>query len=463
MAKTNTKRVGVPLYTAEGAPAQHVNPYQQLRRSICACLLWEKEFYEDGQAIAERVAELVKSCDPQDVAALAIEAREQFNLRHMPLFLVRELARHPRRPEQLVAKTLARVVQRADELSEFLAIYWREGKCPLAKQVKRGLAWALHKFDAHQLAKYDRENAIRLRDVLFLTHARPRNDAEAALWKQLAAQELATPDTWETELSAGKDKRATFERLIRERKLGYLALLRNLRKMQQAGCDETLVQDAIRARRGGAERVLPFRFVAAAKAAPRFEAALDEAMLATLAQAPKLGGKTILVIDVSGSMYYARASAKSDMDRAQVGAALGAVGRELCEEARVYATAGNDGTRMHATAEVAGRHGMALVEAIYAQCTPLGGGGIFLTPVMRYLQEREKTADRIIVITDEQDCALAAADSPLKAVPFGHWNYIVNVASNRNGIGYKPHWTHIDGWSEAVFRFIVEHEHLEQT
>jgi len=67
-----------------------------------------------------------------------------------------------------------------------------------------------------------------------MSHAKPKDEAQAALWRRLAANELANPDTWEVQLSAGADKKETFERLIREKKLGYIALIRKLRNMEQA-------------------------------------------------------------------------------------------------------------------------------------------------------------------------------------------------------------------------------------
>src|SRR5579862_8270656 len=218
--------------THEGGPAKTISPELQLRRSVLACLLWEEQFYEDGVEIAGRIQELVPKVKPEAVAALAVEARENMKLRHAPLLLVREMARH-KTHRGLVAETLARVIQRADELAEFVAIYWQNGRAPLSAQVKKGLAAAFTKFDEYQLAKYDRAGAIRLRDVLFLSHAKPRDAAQAALWKRLIAGELATPDTWEVALSTGRDregqaaeKRSTWERLLSERKLGALALLR---------------------------------------------------------------------------------------------------------------------------------------------------------------------------------------------------------------------------------------------
>src|SRR3954466_15585473 len=96
MARLNIMKVahfGRPK-THEGAPAKSISAELQLRRSVLACLLWENQFYEDGVEIASRIAELVPKVDAATVAALAVEAREQMKLRHVPLLLVREMARY---------------------------------------------------------------------------------------------------------------------------------------------------------------------------------------------------------------------------------------------------------------------------------------------------------------------------------------------------------------------------------
>jgi hypothetical protein len=434
--RTNQRRPVLAITTHEGAPARHVPAYAQLRRAVCSCLLWESQFYEDGTAIADRIRDLVPQCTPAEVAALAIEARESYKLRHVPLLLVRELARHPMKVPKLTSTTLARVIQRADELAEFVAIYWKDQKQPLSKQVKRGLAWAFRRFGAYQLAKYNGSgNAIRLRDVLFLSHPKPRHEEQARLWKGLAQDELGIPDTWETALSAGADKRQTFERLIREGKLGYLALLRNLRNMIQAAVDPVLIEGAIRARKG-AERVLPFRFIAAARHAPQFEPALDVALQAAIAGLERLPGRTLVLVDNSGSMYCAL-SEKSDMQRSDAAAGVAIIARGVAENVRVFAFS-------DALAEVPPRQGMALRDAISGATTQ---GSTYLGKAVAMLNQVPH--DRLIVVTDEQ-----SHDKVPNPVARG---YLINVASARNGVGYGP-WVHIDGWSEAVVRFIVESE-----
>jgi 60 kDa SS-A/Ro ribonucleoprotein len=437
--RINTKRAS--LMTHEGAPARHISVLAQLRRSVLSCLLWESEFYEDGVEIGRRIANLTAQCMPEDVAALAVEAREQMHLRHVPLLLLRELARHPliKDHPQLLSKAMGKVLQRADEPAEFLALYWKDKKQPLSKQVKRGLAWSLRRFGEYDLAKYNRDAEITLRDVFFMSHARPKDEAQAALWKKLAANELATPDTWEVQLSAGADKKETFERLIREKKLGYFALIRNLRNMEQAGVDVQLVRDAILARNGGADKILPFRYIAAARHAKQFEPQLDTAMQAALVEMPKLPGTTIVLVDNSGSMT-AHLSRKSEMTRADAAAGVAIVARGVCESVRVFAFSDN-------CVEVPPRTGMALRDAIRT-ATRMGSTqlGAAVTKVSGLPH------DRLIVVTDEQ-----SADRVPDPKGLG---YMINVASNRNGVGYGR-WLHVDGWSDAVVRFMTEHERAD--
>lgn len=449
-------------YTHGGSVAvNYLTDILKLRRSVLSCFLWENEFYEDGEKISNRIIELSEKVPIKALSELAIETRNNFHLRHVPLLLTAVLAQRSR-GNNLASKTLEQVIQRPDELGEFLAIYAKINdvspnnvKKVMSAQVKKGLAKAFTKFDAYQLAKYNRKSAITLRDVLFLTHATPKNEEQASIWKKLIDGTLESPDTWEVGLSTGKDKKETFERLIKEGKLGYLALLRNLRNMQEAGCDYKLIKDAILARKG-ASKVLPFRYIAAAKFVPKLEDILDQAFLSSFQQMPKLPGKTIVIIDVSGSMYGASLS-NGDMNRATIACSLGAIARELCEEAIVYATAGNDHTRIHQTKLVPSRRGIPLVSAIEEMCNPLGGGGIFLKQVIDFIKKENETADRIICITDEQDTSMDG--SPKLVQPFGKYNYLINVASAKNGIGYGK-WTHIDGFSEKIFDYILANEDL---
>lgn len=433
--KKNTAKKSI--YTHEGGKAKVINAEQQLRRSVLACMLWEDSFYENGESIAERIKETVALTSPDVASKVAIDARTKYKLRHAPLLIVREMSRLPKH-KKLAAFTLNEVIQRADELSEFLAIYWSDKREPLSAQVKKGLAMAFTKFDAHSLAKYNRDAEIKLRDVLFLCHAKPKDEEQAKVWKQLVDGKLPVPDTWEVSLSTGADKKETWERLLKENKLGSLALIRNLRNMNKVGVDKSLIFDALDKMK--VERILPFRFITAARHNPQWESKIEDAMMKCLDGKEKLLGRTILLVDVSGSMDSS-ISAKSEMARYDAANGLAILARELCEDIGIY-TFSND------VVQIPDRHGFALRDSIansqYHRATYLKGAVERINKTEKY--------DRLIVLTDEQ-----SQDGILDPTGKG---YVINVASYENGVGYGS-WTHIDGWSEAVFDYIVELEKEE--
>jgi hypothetical protein len=427
------------VHTHEGAKAGKINSYQELRRTVLACMLWENQFYESGESIADRVSKLVKKVKPEALASLAIEARTTYKLRHMPLLLARELARNAK--GKIVSQTIASVIRRADELTEFLAIYWKDGKQPLSAQVKKGLGEAFKKFDEYQLAKYNRDGPIKLRDVLFMCRPKPKDDEQAALWKRLADKELKAPDTWEVALSGGEDKKQSFERLLKTNKLGYMALLRNLRNMKESGVDQGLVFSAL-AEGAGKSKVLPFRYIAAARAVPSWERQIDQAMISSMQSLNKLPGKTIALIDVSYSMIGASVSKRSELDRLDAACALSSLLVGICDDIEVYSFSYN-------LNQVPTRQGMALIDAI-KNSQP--NGGTYLGGAVNWINQKT-TCDRLIVFTDEQ------SHDPVPAPKAK--GYMVNVASFKNGIDYGS-WTHITGFSESVVDYIREVESMEK-
>jgi len=259
---------------------------------------------------------------------------------------------------------------------------------------------------------------------------------------------LPTPDTWEVGLSEkGADKKQTWERLLAEKKLGGLALLRNLRNMQQAGVDQALIREAVVNMK--VDRILPFRFIAAARYAPQLEPELEHAMFRCLEGIQKLSGKTALVIDTSGSMYDTKLSDKSDMDRFEAAAALAILAREICEKVNVCA--------FNNTAHVVPpRRGFALRDALRATGRGASYGGLAVE------QANKDGYDRIIVLTDGQwhTGGYSQGDAVLVSpAPLTGRAYMVNVASYQYGVGYGK-WTSIDGFSENILRYVAESEAL---
>lgn len=434
MAKIN-RRVRDLDTNEAGTKVPKIGVEKQLRRVVLANMLFENQFYMDGESSADLIKTLVPKADPKSVQDLAIEARGKFKLRHVPLLLARELARIGKLPHEV----LTNIIQRPDEMGEFVSHYWSEKKQPLSNQVKKGLANCFHKFSEYQLAKWNKSSAaIKLRDVLFMTHAKPKTAEETALFKRIAEDTLKTPDTWEVALSGGADKRETFERLMSEKKLGALAFLRNLRNMDQAGVPECLVRAY--ANELDVSRVLPFRFIAAANIVPHYEDMLESMMFKALQDMPKLPGRTAIVVDVSGSMFGTKISDKSDLDRFSAAAALAIMCKELCESTAIYSFS-------YDAVRVAPRRGFALGNAISASQQH---GGTQLGKSLRTVFA-DSEYDRVIVFTDEQ-----SYDRPVRPTG-GAKGYIINVAAYKNGVNHTD-WVSIDGFSEAVFDYICELE-----
>jgi hypothetical protein len=448
--RTNRPVVAPPVFTYEGGRATAHEPnLKKLNRIVVTCLLFENTFYRSGNAIHNEIVELCQKVSLADLYTLAIKARTDFKLRHVPLLLCREMARHPQatsdeaRYSGIIASAIEQVIQRPDEMAEFLSLYWANGRCPLSSQVKKGLARAFNKFSVYQLAKWNRDNAIKLRDVMFLTHPRPRDEYQAKVWKQLVDDCLPIPETWETMLSAGKDKKATWEMLLREKKLGYIALLMNMRNMVNAGVSRPLIKSALMEGAVGS-KALPFRFVSAAKHAPAFAAELSDAMIASLGDAERLLGSTLIVVDVSGSMNVP-ISDKGELTRLEAAAALAVLVREICDDARVFSFSDR-------LVEVKNVRGLPLIEAIQRSQT---NGGTYLGQALDTLRANVKpTPDRVIVLTDEQSHDGTRAG-------FGTHNYLINVAPYSPALETSGSWDRISGFSERLVDFIHENERMD--
>ena len=423
MASKNATVRKPKIHTHEGAVAKHINPEQQLRRSVMSCLLFEKDFYEDGQSIADRIKEFALLVKPEKVAAIAIEAKQKMKLRHVPLYLTVILCSRGYN----VRKLVPRVVTRTDDMTELLSLYWNGGKKPLAKSLQRGLGDAFRQFDEYQLAKYRGDKkSVKLKDVLKLCRPKPTDEAQSELWKRVVSSTLATPDTWEVAYSAAKtpeEKKAVWDRLVSTKKLGGLAVLRNIRNMEQVGYDAKLAIKGI-----NSQKLLPINFIKCAEIMPKYEPWIENKFMEIFTNKEKFPGKTILLVDVSGSMDTNRRSANAG--------GLAMIAREFFSDIEVFIF--GDHLR-----QVPARRGFALRDAVKArnEGTNLG----------KAISEIDKNAyDRLIVITDEQ-----SRDNVSN--PKGK-AYMINVACNRNGIGYGGNWMHIDGWSDKILDYIVEFE-----
>ena len=208
--------------------------------------------------------------------------------------------------------------------------------------------------------------------------------------------------------------------------------------MNAVAVEPELVKSAIKKMK--ADKILPFRFVAALPYAEGFEKELEETMLKSISSMEKLKGKTILLCDASASMY-SYLSRKSDMSRFDASNGLAVLMKEVCEDVRIF-------TFSNKVVEVKNDvRGFDLIKAIASSQEAMG------TYLGKAVNEINKCDyDRIVIITDEQ-----TAD---KVPPPNGKGYIINIATYEKGIGYDE-WVHINGWSEAVISYITELEKFE--
>lgn len=337
----------------EGAKAYKLTPKMELYTAVVNSTL-EKTSYEKGQDRLQRIIDLVQKNDPYFVAQLAVYARQKMYLRSIPIVLAVELSKiHS--GDNLVSRTVNGVIQRADEITELLAYYQvanqRTGTKKLnklSKQVQKGIVMALNKFDAYQFAKYNRQTEVTFKDAIFLTHPKAKDDAQQAIFNHVIQGTLEAPYTWEVELSKlgqqsfknAKEKQKAFtmqwEALIDSKKLGYMALMRNLRNILQADVSAVHISkiadtltDPYHVKKS---KQFPFRFMAAYQELMSIKSSYTPYLLEALETAIKLSvenikgfeldTKVVVACDVSGSMMQP-ISAKSKIQAYDIGLLLG--------------------------------------------------------------------------------------------------------------------------------------------
>lgn len=347
----------------EGAKAFVLTPQLELYTAVATAGLSD-QFYEKQSDKMVRLRELVAKNDVAFVAKLAIYAREQMYLRSIPLVLAVELAKN-QSGNAVVGQLTNRVIQRADEITELLAYYAIANERndvkklnKLSKQLQKGLAAAFNKFDEYQFAKYNRDAAVKLKDALFLVHPKATDEAQQALFDKIAKDELQVPYTWETELSAlGQQKydsaelkkaavKAKWEELIDSGKVGYMAMLRNLRNILEAEVSKEALKKVCayiaNEKAVANSKQLPFRFLPAYRELKgmnngRVGLVLDALEQAVLYSAKNIAGfdddtKVVIAADVSGSMQKP-ISAKSKVLLYDIGLMLAMLLKSRCENA----------------------------------------------------------------------------------------------------------------------------------
>jgi hypothetical protein len=387
-------------------------------------------------------------------------------------------------------------IGRADEIGEAMAYY--QSKYPgkiLPKPLKRGLADGLvQHVNEYTAAKYNGDSkAWKLGHLINVLHPKAKEQWQADLFGYLVAKEYGDVEipmslgmlrarrdlmglpvserrvvlgtqlfrdagmTWEALagwLQGPMDAKA-WEAIIPN--MGYMALLRNLRNFDEAGVCSDMSGLVIR-KLADPEQVkrskqFPFRFLAAYRAAPslRWASALSAALNASLTNIPTLPGRTLVLVDTSGSMNMTF-SEHSEMKRWDAAALFGiALGLR------------NPGTDVVSYSNNARVFGVRKGADVLGELTRWGQEGYNLnggTNTFGVLQQLYRGHDRVIILTDEQvNYGGPYGHNMDSVVPANQHVFTFNLAGYQ--FGHAPTGTYrhsFGGLTDACFPLISQIE-----
>lgn len=459
MAKFNTTNTDKTV-NKDGHTAYKMKDKEKLVTQVLTSFFNESKFYGDNSAEMQETIKSVIKTDPQFVANLAVFARREFNMRSVAHILTAYLA-HEIEGKPYTRKTVKAVTVRGDDVTEIMACYLSLFGKPIPNALRKGIADAMQGFDEYTLAKYKGNGkAVKMRDLLCLCRPSPKTQAQSDLWKRLLNDELETPMTWETQLSVNGNNAKTWETLIESGKVGYMALLRNLRNILTANpsnVDKVLatIENPEAVKRS---RQLPFRFLSAFRelgstGGSRVFDVLENAVEASIANMPKLSGTTVIAVDTSGSMSCL-VSGKSNVRCQEIAMLLGLMANKICENSYFY-------TFDTEIEKYPVSHRSGILETTLNYYCRGGGTNMFL-PFEKMSRDNVK-ADRIIFISDNVcnsgggfygKTVQSAADKYRRKTGNDIWVHAIDLQGYGTQQFHGAKTNIIAGWSEKVFEFI---------
>lgn len=456
-----------------------MKPIDQLVQIISTNLYNEEKYYgKVNDVMNEALCEVAKT-DPEFILKLASFCRNEFYLRTISIYTLVACANLKEfKGTGLVAKYAPQIIQRADELSEVMSCQLEVFGKPIPNSLKKGIAASFKNFDEYQLAKYNRESKVSLRDIIMLTHVKD----PSILIKKVLDEKLKVPYTWETQLSAKGNSKEVWEELLSSNKVGYMALIRNLNNIGKVKVSDThwksLMATIADEKRVRGSKQLPFRFYSALAyneetdpfRKKELATALGTALGHSVANLPKLAGRTVCAADVSGSMDSAL-SKNSKVSFKQISCLMTAMTNKFSENALAVVF----GEKLGVLPDLSGNILSDTQKLMNAQVGHSTNGYL----VFQYLNTQKIQCDRVIIFTD---CELYHSGSTWAGygssgsinTEFEHYLKNVNPQCklylvNLNSYGDVPINTKnknvvlVSGWSERILEFIATHEESQET
>jgi len=398
-----------PLATLnyEGGLAFTTSPEMELYLRAASTLFGEPKFY-DAEARGDWVAvpalvEKVAKTDPEFSLQLARYCRNVLNLRSVSTALLVESC-HSLEARKFARAYAPEILVRADELTEAVA-YWnaRFGGA-LPRSLRGALADGFHRFTEYDLAKYDRDSsAVKFRDVMNVAHPKPKGAKQKALFKRIHDRTLKTPTTWETVISEKGSTKEAWTEVLPD--MGFMARLRNLRNLLEKKVD---VEDVVRMLEDpkaiARSRQFPYRFWSARKAvestdsakASRVLDALETAMFLATENLGDIKGRTLIAVDLSGSMNSTPMSVLSNVFPEDIACLFGAMAHKLCTEAVVLGF-GEKATVVH----LRSTDGI-LTNAERIKTANVGQRSTMAYRVLEWAMKESEKFDRVLFFSDMQ-------------------------------------------------------------
>ncbi|MDD4804895.1 MAG: TROVE domain-containing protein [Candidatus Pacebacteria bacterium] len=417
----NKELTGKPTATInhEGGLAFEMDVKMKLVTETLASFV-EGKFYTDKNISQQELTKTVREVleiDPEFVLKLAVYARRNMHLRSIPLFLLNEYANSGANVYG-ARRYVPACIERADEITELLSLSmrtrlhdpehrFRDKKTSMF--ILKGLSPIFNKFDAYQFAKYKgADNEVSMKDALLLAHPVPKDKEQQAIFDQIVNGTLAPPETWEVAISDKGSNKESWEAILP--KMGYMAVLRNLNNFIKHRVNLELVisklTDPIAIQKS---KQYPFRFYSAYKTikgssytsdidqkyVQAILGGLEKAIAISAESVPKIPGKSLVLVDVSGSMSWQPVSKHSKITPAEIAGMFGAISSKICDDADVIVFASDFGkVRFEESQGILKR--MELISR-----ADVGGGTDAFKP-MDHARNIKTKYDRIFLFSDMQ-------------------------------------------------------------
>ena len=447
MSKFNENKKPKLVLNLANGKAYDLSIKEKLMTMVMTSFINESKFYGDN---TNELISLAEQVDGEFLTKLAIYARKELNLRSVSHVLAVIIANYHKEYTKYV---IPNVIVRADDMTEILAFQLSQFGRTIPNQLKKQLAKVLPNFNEYSLSKYKgNKKSVSLRDLVRLVHPTPSNQAQAELYGRIVSDTLEIPYTWEVEVSARGNNKEVWEELIDKNALGYMAMLRNLRNMEDKVSMQHLVKVAEKLENPEEvkkSKQLPFRFYSAYKniKTPALKNSLAKALELSLTNIEKLKGRTLIAIDVSGSMDCS-ISSKSDVTCAEIAGVLGAMTSTLCEEYNIVLF--DDSLEEY---KFNPKHN--LLDRINSIKFAMGGTDVGLP--IKFANKQDFAYDRIIILSDDM-CNYG--DNNTKFVKYKEtknkncWLHEIDLQGYGTCQFKGKNHNLITGWSEKILNFI---------